>query len=322
MNDILLQTLQAFQAAYAGIGPVGTLAVLAAGLSVLALWLAIGMTFGGAALAGLEAPSDDGTPLTGTEKTSALLSRIGRQSLWIADLFPAHAERLERQMEIASRPLGDLRGETYFAATAVLGNLAAIAVFVTAEAARRLGYLGDTSGMTVALLGLAVLAITQGAAWVILRSLAKHVSEDITLAFPFYLDLAVLTIRAGSLPLQTFSYYIEAEPRSFLAREFRITLREAEALGVEAGLMRMAARLDSPPVESILRNLSQAQRTTGSLSQFYAEQAIELRSLRQELAEHAINRMQNKLKFCEHALLAGIMIAVAAPVVAELEKMF
>lgn len=304
------------------IGTFGIVATCAAGAAAFFVWMLIGLVFGDAALAGFRVPEDENAPLNGNDRLARLLTQVGQAAPWVAGLAPRHAARLERLLEISSRPLGPMPGGTYLSATFVLGAVLSLVVFASIEGLRRGGFMGDQTLATVALSAGLLFVLTQFVAWYLIYALAQHVTEEITLSFPFYLDLAVLTIRAGSLPLQTFEFYIEAEPRSFLAREFRITLREAEALGVEEALGKMAARLNAPPVEGILRNLSQAQRTSGSISQFYAEQAVELRTLRKEIADAAIDRMRVNLKVCEFTLMGAIMLAVGAPVIAELEKMF
>lgn len=246
-------------------------------------------------------------------RAARALRALGVRYAVLGDFAPRYAAGLDRMLVFAGRPLGGISGRALAAGLTVVGLGVGIALALVPVVLR--GADGDLqTGLLqgVALLVAApVLAHLYGAAKV--SAMARAASEEITIEFPFFLDLAVLVVQAGGLPQDTFKQYIEAAPGTALAREFEVTIREVEATSVETALTRLAERIESPPIKLVLGNLAQAQRTSGDLSSFYAEQAIELRSLRSELAESAIEKLKVNLKVPEFMLMFAVALAVIAP---------
>lgn len=240
---------------------------------------------------------------------------LGAAFEWIAVFIPGSIiARNESRMIYAGRPFGGITARRYFAAVISLG---VIAGFAYAGSYVALNF-GEFSPRHVAL----ALLLSPFAAFLIasasLDSAQIASRVEIENEFPFFLDLALLVVQAGGTPLDALESYIEASPDTLLAKELAVTLKDAEASSVDAALLRLSDRIESMAVKTILRNLAQAERTSGRLAAFYVEQAIELRSIRHQLAEQAAERIRVNIKIPEVMIAAAIALATTGPSILQL----
>lgn len=284
-----------------------------AAFGAFCIWGLVGLIFGRLFTTTVDVLNEAGPQHNSSQQLEQFIMRTGHAYGALAELWPGQSQRFERLMVVAGRPLGGVDGRQFNATVIAVGAALSALVTLVLTGAKSAGLTPDASYSGIALTALLTFAFLQLAAWWHLKTLAQSVTEEIMVCFPFYLDLAVLTIQAGSLPKDTFQHYIDAAPHTKLSREFQIVLRETEALSIDEALIRMSERVDAMPVRSILRNLSQAQRTSGKLSAFYAEQAVELRQLRKDITERTIERMRVNLKVPEFLLFAAIALAIVAP---------
>lgn len=218
-------------------------------------------------------------------------------------------DRNERRMIFAGRPHGGVTAKRYFAAALALG----FAVSAISLAA----YLSLGEGAVSVLTVVGIIAAGPFGAYLVasvkLDSDQEVTRVDVVNEFPFFLDLAVLVVQAGGTPLDAFEEYIKASPDTLLAQELTVTMKDAEATSMDMALLRLCDRIESSSVQNIIRNLAQAERTTGKLSAFYLDQAIELRSIRQELAEAAAERIRQMIKIPEVMIAIAITLATTGP---------
>ncbi|MEP1598071.1 MAG: hypothetical protein ABJM18_06910 [Hyphomonas sp.] len=260
--------------------------------------------------------------LQSSDTFTRLLHRLGARFEPMGHAAPRYLAWTDQKMVYAGRPFGGISAARYIAAFAILGLLLGLiigGVLIGAWLSGSAGPRGIILGF-IFIFGMPILTVLL--AGLVVRGEAAKVGASIVISFPYFLDLAVLVIQAGGQTRDTFREYIHAAPNSELSRELRVLMREADAIPIEDALLRLADRIEAPTIKTILRNLSQAQRSSGNLSAFYAEQAGELRSIRWDIAERAINAMQPKLKIAEFTMVTGGSLTILASSIATMGGMF
>lgn len=246
-----------------------------------------------------------------------IIRGTGSAFLPVARIFPRpYLDRTELRLVFAGRPHGGIDAPRYLAAMVGFGLVGGLCAAVLWGALHlRVGGVAPAALVVAFLIGF---GLTMAAGLSRLATEADLVADEILKEFPFFLDLAILTVQAGGTPGQALDAYVEAMPGTVLAREIEVTARDAEATSIDAALLRMMARVRPEPIRQILRNLAQAEQTTGNVAQFYAEQAFELRAIRAEMAERARNNLKLKLKIPEIMIVTAIAIGVLAPSIVQM----
>ena len=246
------------------------------------------------------------------EQNSRVIRALGRAFRGLA--APFDTAWLDTKLTHAGRPYGGIGGQEYLAATLVLAGLAGLAAgaFFTATGALNGDGLSPAAFLTwaVAVAPVVALLLVQDVV-----SKAREMSFDIEREFPFFLDLAVLVVQAGGTPYRALGKYVEASPGTALSNEIAITAKDADATSFEEALLRLADRVEPTSVKTILKNLAQGEKSSGEAEQFYAEQAEELRHLREELANRTAERLRTNIVFPVFLMLFGIVIAALAPTI-------
>jgi pilus assembly protein TadC len=238
--------------------------------------------------------------------------------------FESLVSYVDRLVVFAGRPYGDLPGWRFLDALlllgAFLGLLIAIVLLVLGSVDPQGSFLGTLSQAAFAFL--LTLLVVGGFFVLSLSGQASQVSESISLDFPFFLDLALLVVQAGGTPQKALETYVDTHPNSDLAKELKVTLQEAEIRSLDAALLAMSDRIRPKSARMILRNLAQSERSTGRVAEFYAEQAIELRSIRAELAERAADRVKVNMTFPVVLITVAIILSMLAGTVIQMQSLF
>lgn len=253
---------------------------------------------------------------TNTEATARFIRAIGSTLRPLATPFNGLLPGVEKVLTHAGRPHGGISAQDYLAASVALSLL------ITSSVGAFFGFVQLINGNGISAAVRSIIQFTVFGAPVVLgyflmdiRSMASRVSIDIEREFPFLLDLAILVVQAGGTPRQALAKYVEASPDTELAREIRITIKDADATSFEDALLRLADRLQPTSVKAILKNLAQGEKSSGEVEQFYTDQAEELRHLRKEMAARTAERLKANINFPVFLMMTSIIIAALAPTI-------
>jgi tight adherence protein C len=252
----------------------------------------------------------------GREQSARIIRALGTAFAAIAAPFPGLTRELDRQLTHAGRPYGGVDGQQYLAAAVVLSILIGGAV----GAFFGLNSLLAGAGGGAALGAAARWWIFAGvfvAGFLILdvKSAAQRHGDEIEREFPFFLDLAVLVVQAGGTPRKALAKYVEASPGTPLSREIALTAKDADSTSLDDALHRMIDRVRPATVKVILKNIAQAERSSGEAEAFYTAQAEELRHLREEMANRTAERLKTNIVLPVFLMMMSIILAALAPTI-------
>lgn len=150
-----------------------------------------------------------------------------------------------------------------------------------------------------------------------LRDVTKRRQNLISKQFPFFLELLVLSMRAGLNFSSAISHSVERMAGGPVREEFGRVLRETRTgMTRSTSLAGMAKRVDMPPVTNFVAVVNQAEEVGGELSHVLAVQATQRRKERFLRAEKLANQAPVKMLFPLIAFLFPItMIIVMFPIV-------
>lgn len=250
------------------------------------------------------------------EQSARVIRALGNSFGALAAPFQSVTDRLDQQLTYAGRPYGGVSGQQYLAATFVLSLLIGAALGLM-FAVSGIAQGGDPAAALVTGIRWGLFVAVGVGAFLIMdvSGNAKRVSDQLEREFPFFLDLAVLVVQAGGTPRKALSRYVEASPGTPLAREIAITAKDADATSYEDALYRMIERVQATSVKVILKNLAQGEKTSGEVEDFYADQAEELRFLREEMANRTAERLKTNIVLPVFLMMISIIIAALAPTI-------
>ena len=227
--------------------------------------------------------------------------------------LPAHKrEILQTQLNSS--------GAGYLLAPAEFIVIQRFAVLAGVSLALYVGFVLDmTDPLYLALLGsLAPFAYLYPQLW--LRDARKRRQAHFEKAFPFFLDVLVLGMKAGLTFGAAMEQAIEQSTPGPLREEFSRYLRETRTgVARRVALDRLASRVVLPAVTNFVASVIQAEETGGSLGDVLADQARQRRQERFLRAEKLANQAPVKMLFPLIALLFPItFIIIGFPIVIQL----
>ena len=179
-----------------------------------------------------------------------LLRRIN-----LSSNLESHRATLDTKLLRAGRPWGGAPPEDFLAAMELVGvgTFTLVAVL-----------LALAEGPFTATRMLVATSVGVGAAWLFhgfLGNLVTDRQRAISRQFPFFLDLAVMTMESGSTFEESTEIYCRDNPRDALSQELRILLREV-TMGkrTQEAFGSLIARVSSEEVQNSLRSIIQGLR--------------------------------------------------------------
>ncbi|MBM0104088.1 type II secretion system F family protein [Steroidobacter sp. S1-65] len=153
-----------------------------------------------------------------------------------------------------------------------------------------------------------------------LREITKQRQARFEKEFPFFLDVLVLTMKAGLNFTAALEQAVSSMRSGPVQQEFSRYLRESRAgLARRAAMDRLAARVSLPAVTNFVAAVAQAEQTGGSLGEVLTEQARQRRQERFLRAEKLANQAPVKMLFPLIALLfPTTFIIIGFPIVIQL----
>lgn len=176
-----------------------------------------------------------------------------------------------------------------------------------------------TSNYLVLLAGLVPLAFFYIDIW--LRDAAKTRRLRIEKDFPFFLDVLVLSMRAGLAFPSALHEATTQLPEGPMRHELARVIREVRTgLSRRDALSRLAERIRLASISNFVAVVSQAEDTGGSLTSALTEQARQRRRERFQRAEKLANQAPVKLLFPLVAFLFPVtFIILGFPIVSEIK---
>lgn len=225
---------------------------------------------------------------------------------------PRHARlrtEIERKMVKAGLPWGGLSGAQYLGAL-TLGSIAAGLglILLTLGSGVALGtsiFLGVLAGGLVGFLGYSNLD----------ERIAQR-SKSLARRFPYFLDLAVMTMESGASFPETLEIFVRDNSRHPLAEEFRIVLSGLQ-LGNTFGeaLGALLDRVDVDDIHNTVHALRQGQRMGVPISQVLRDQAEAMRFRRSQMAEREAEALKVMLLGPSTLMMVAVMLLVLAPAI-------
>jgi tight adherence protein C len=224
----------------------------------------------------------------------------------------SYGETTERKLLLAGKPGGNISGYEFLAA-AELAGLAVFAVMIF--------LLALAGGIT------AVGVITGGIFGAIgvwfphywLNNEVKSRRTVLQRQFPFFLDLAVMTMGAGSSFSETTEIYVNDNPEEALAAELRVMLGEVQmgrTLG--EGLEGLRDRIDLEEVKATTNALIQGQRLGTPLNEVLREQADVMRFKRSQNAERMAEELKVKMQGPTMLMMISVFLLILGPAFVEM----
>lgn len=176
-----------------------------------------------------------------------------------------------------------------------------------------------TSTYLMLLIGLVPLAFFYIDIW--LRDATKSRRLRIEKDFPFFLDILVLSMRAGLAFPSAFHEATTQLPEGPMRQELARVIREIRTgLSRRDALSRLAERIRLASISNFVAVVAQAEDTGGSLTSGLSEQARQRRRERFQRAEKLANQAPVKLLFPLVAFLFPVtFIILGFPIVSEIK---
>lgn len=129
-----------------------------------------------------------------------------------------------------------------------------------------------------------------------LRDTVKRRQSVISKTFPFFLDLLVLSMRAGLNFSSSLAHSVEKMPEGPVRNEFSHLLRETRTgVARKEALIKLARRIQIPAISNFVSAVNQAEETGGELGRILLSQAEQRRSERFLHAEKLANQAPVKM---------------------------
>ena len=215
--------------------------------------------------------------------------------------------RLEQKLLYAGRPGGRITGGQF---------IAALQLFALGTALLMIVLMSLTVGFTLGTLVFAVIVagMAYGIGYLWLDNAVAERRTMIGRQFPYFLDLGVMTIEAGSSFTETVDIYVRDNAGDALAEELRITTSEIRmGKTLREGLQALHDRITSEDVQNAIRALIQGQRMGTPLGQVIRDQADAMRFRRSQLAERAAEELKVKMQGPAMLLMLSVLLLILGP---------
>jgi tight adherence protein C len=246
---------------------------------------------------------------TGAEGTQdSLLLRVGQllcNGINRSDGIQSYMHTLDTKLHVAGRR--GTTGETFLTQAEGAGVLALIATLVLCTSVIGFGP------------GVLVVAAMMGGitTWLLLARADNWIAErrrDLERQFPYFLDLAVMTMDSGTGMLEVIAAYVSSAPDTALAQELSALTSDINmGTTVEAALLALEARIPSQDVTSVTRAIRQGLRMGTPLAQVFREQAETMRFRRSQHAERSAEELKVRLQGPAMMLVMAVLILVLGP---------
>jgi pilus assembly protein TadC len=139
--------------------------------------------------------------------------------------------------------------------------------------------------------------------------------------FPYFLDLAVMTMDSGMGFVEVVESYVATAPDTELAKDLGAVASDLKmGMTLEHALMSFDQRVPSEDVIAVTRAVRQGLRMGTPLAQVMNEQAESMRFKRSQLAERGSEELKVKLQGPTMMLVVAVMILVLGPAIVSMAQ--
>ncbi len=228
-----------------------------------------------------------------------------------SNMFAELSKEYDVKLLQAGKPGGDISGADYIAAS----QAGAIVIFIVLTVIIQLLGGGILISLFISLF-VALLGF-----WMVLEHLKNLVSErrrQISREFPNFMDLAIMTMEAGSSFLETVDLYAKDNKKTALAEEFNVLKSELNmGATIHEALNNLAARSPSDFVKRTVNNIVQAQELGTPLGNVLRDLSDAMRFHRTQLAERTSEELKVKIMGPIVMMMIAIFILILGPAVIE-----
>ena len=244
---------------------------------------------------------------------SALAPAVRVLAMWNErEGLAGYRDAIERKLLLAGRPGGKIRGSEFLAAAELAGVGGFLVIFLLLTLAGALGL----PGFVFALL-IGGLCIWLPHLW--LDGVVATRRTEIRRQFPFFLDLAVMTIGAGSTFTETVDTYTRDNPHQAISQELRVTLGELQmGKTLQEGLTSMIERIDVEDVRQTLNSIVQGQRLGTPLVETLRDQADVMRFKRSQFAERTAEELKVRIQGPAMMMMISVFLLILGPAFIEM----
>lgn len=239
--------------------------------------------------------------------TPRILVLLARPFLGLAsNLLEDLVSRSDKLLRLAGSPNGGISGIEHTALSLLFGLAASI---VSA------GAMMFQSAQISTIVSVAVLCpvLSVLARQLAVQTMASDRVFELRSTFPYFLDMMVLTLRAGATPPMALNLYIESSSKNALTVEISRMRDETKAGALfEDALLGLADRMHEKDLHKVIMNIKHGMRT-GSLADVLAAQAEDIRFVRTQAIEREIERMRVSLNLPLVLMLIGSLGLIMGP---------
>ncbi len=158
-----------------------------------------------------------------------------------------------------------------------------------------------------------------GVAWLMLARAGNWITDRrrrLNVEFPYFLDLAVMTLDSGAGMIEVAEAYVRSKPTSALAEELRAVIMDLQmGTTTQSALLAMERRIPSDDVIAVTRAIRQGLKMGTPLAQIFREQADSMRFKRSQNAERNAEELKVKLQGPAMMLVISVLFLVLGPAV-------
>ena len=214
---------------------------------------------------------------------------------------------ITEKLNLAGRPGGKVSAEEFLAAVELLALFLFVVVFL-------LIFLSSGNPVNAFVFALLLAGV---AAFIPVMWLDSRVADRRTamaIAFPYFMDLTVMSMDAGASFLESLSTFISENENTPLADEFAQTLSEINmGKSLSEAMIALRERIPTVMVQNALMAIVQGERMGTPLVKVMSEQAEAIRFVRSQNAERFAEEIKVRMQGPAMLLLFSVLILILGP---------
>lgn len=228
--------------------------------------------------------------------------------------FGAAAASTKERLIHAGNPGGKLTGEQF------LATLFLISFGMWLFNFTMIFVIGGMSAVTIIFpILLAIISYVMGNMW--LNSIVVDRKKMLVRDFPYFIDMCVMVMGAGSTFPQAIKIYLRENPSGALSAELTNVSSEIDyGKSLVESLSNMEARIDATGIKNSLRSLVQGLKMGTPIIDSLEEQADAMRFMRSQLAERVAEEMKIRMQGPAMLLLVSVLILILGPAAVNLRE--
>ena len=225
-----------------------------------------------------------------------------------------HRKSLEQKLIHAGRPGGAMTAAEFMAGGQLL-SFAVLVLFILMGL-----FTGNFVGFGL-VFGLFAAGITYWFLTEYIQNLVTARKSSISRQFPSFLDLAVMSTKAGASFVETLEIYVQSNSETALANEFMLVIRDV-GMGatLEESLTEFKQRVPLEPIRNATDAIIQGQDIGTPIANILDDQADAIRFHRSQAAERAAEELKVKIMGPIVLMMIAVFLLILGPAVLEVMK--